>query len=144
LALIGLLGAFLIPIGVSSLRGLTHVVTCREATNVPFSVVLPQGGAAPTVSSATSFTRDETNELCGGLTLDMRVGRVDADTLRITLPITNGTDRTWQGTVKLNLGQTAVPVRIGEIPAGETKTEVVRFNVDPGMSEIGGSLLLGP
>lgn len=119
-------------------------MTCREATNVPFSVSVPKAGAAPTVSSATAFTRDDTTELCGGLTLDMRVGRVDADTLRITLPITNGTKRTWQGTVKLNLGGTSVPVRIGDIPAGKTQTETVRFNVDPGMSEIGGSLLIGP
>ena len=138
-----MLGAFLIPIGVSSLRGLTHVVTCREATNVPFSVSLPPTGAA-TVSSATSFTRDETTTLCGGLALDMRVGRVDADTVRITLPITNSTRNSWQGTVKLNLGQTSVPVRIGKIPAGKTSTETIKFNVDPGTSEIGGSLLIGP
>ena len=120
------------------------MVTCREATNVPFSVSLPKTGAAPTVSSATSFTRDEPEGLCGGLTMDMRVGRIDANTLRITLPIKNGTDNTWQGTVKLNLGDTSVPVRIGKIPSGQTRSETIRFNVDPGMSEIEGSLLIGP
>ena len=120
------------------------MVTCREATNVPFSVSVPKSGSAPTVASATSFSRDDTEALCGGLTLDMRVGRIDADTLRIILPITNGTKHAWQGTVKLNLGNTSVPVRIGDIAAGKTKTETIRFNVDPGMSEIGGSLLIGP
>ena len=121
------------------------MVTCREATSVPFSVSLPKTGAAPTVSSAASFTREEdSSTLCGGLTMNMRVGRVDTDTVRITLPITNGTKQAWQGTVKLNLGDTSVPVRIGEIPAAKTRTERIQFNVDPGMSEIGGSLLIGP
>lgn len=76
--------------------------------------------------------------------MDMRVGRIDADTLRIRLPITNNTEHRWQGTVKLNLGDTSVPVRIGEIPSGETRAETIRFNIDPGMSEIDGSLLIGP
>ncbi|MCU1447867.1 MAG: hypothetical protein JWP02_37, partial [Acidimicrobiales bacterium] len=32
MALIALLGAFLIPILLSSLQGLTHVLTCQQAT----------------------------------------------------------------------------------------------------------------
>jgi hypothetical protein len=137
------LGAFLIPIGVSSLRGLTHVVTCREATNVPFNVSLPPEGD-PTVSSAVTFTRDQETALCGGLHVDMRVGRVDADTLRIVLPIQNGTKHTWQGTVKLNVGSTGVPVRIGKVPAGATREQTVNFNVDRGVHDISGALLIGP
>lgn len=119
------------------------MVTCKEATNVPFTVSVP-ASAAPTVSSAATFTREDTSSLCGGLRLDMRVGRVDNDTLRLTLPIQNGTKHAWQGTVKLNLGKTVVPVRIGKIPAGQTRQQTVRFNVDPGMHDINGSLLIGP
>jgi hypothetical protein len=119
------------------------VVTCEEATNVPFTVSLPQG-AAPTVSSAATFSRDDTDELCGGLTLNMAVGRLDADTLRVTLPIHNGTGHAWEGTVKLDLGKTPVPVRIGKIPKGKTSTHTVKVNFDPGMHEINGSLLIGP
>jgi hypothetical protein len=143
LALIGLLGAFLIPIAVSSLRGLTHVVTCREATNVPFSVSVPTGGV-PTLSSAATFTREDTGALCGGLYLDMRVGRLNSNTVLVTLPIRNSTNQDWQGTVKLDLGGTVVPARIGQIPAGATRTQTLRYNVDPGVSEISGSLLIGP
>ncbi|MBA3653461.1 MAG: hypothetical protein H0W70_04635 [Actinobacteria bacterium] len=143
LALIGLLGAFLIPIGVSSLRGVTHVITCQEATNVPFAVSLPQGGA-PTVSSAATFERGGDDTLCGGLRLNVRVGRLDADTLRVTLPIENGTKHTWQGTAKLDLGGTAVPVRLGKVRPGQTVERTVNFNVDPGVHEINGSLLIGP
>ena len=143
MALIGILGAFLIPIWISSLRGVTHVVTCREATNVPFAVALPPVGA-PTLSSAATFTRDDTSSLCGGLHLDMRVGRVDDRTLRLTLPIQNATKHTWQGTVKLHLGSADVPVRIGKIPAGASRSQSIRFNIDPGTTDINGSLLIGP
>lgn len=143
LALIGLLGVFLIPIAASSLRGLTHVVTCREATNVPFTVSLPQGSAA-TLSSAASFTRDDSGSLCGGLTLDMHVGRVDADTVRVALPIHNGTGHTWQGTVSLQLGRSPLPIRIGKIPKGQTRQQAVDVHVDRGTHEINGSLLIGP
>jgi hypothetical protein len=143
LALIGLLGAFLIPIGVSSLRGLTHVLTCQQSTDVPFTVSLP-AGAEPTISSATSFTRGEEKSLCGGLHLDMRVGREDLDTLRIALPIQNGTTHDWQGTVKVNLAGTAVPIRIGKVPAGATREQTIHVNIDRGAHEITGSLLIGP
>ena len=144
LALIGLLGAFLIPIGVSSLHGLTHVVTCKQATNVPFSVSLPDGGE-PTVSSALTLSRDsDSTSLCGGLHVDMHVGRVDAETVRMTLPIQNGTGHAWQGTVKVDVGKTGVPIRIGKVPAGATREKTVNFKVDRGVHEVTGSLLIGP
>jgi len=143
LALIGLLGAFLIPIGISSLRGLTHVVTCQEATNVPFTVSLPEN-ADPTVSSAATFTREDTGALCGGLRMNMRVGRVDADTLRVALPIQNDTGHAWEGTVKLDLANTPVPIRIGRIPKGQTRQQTVDVHIARGTHDITGSLLVGP
>ncbi len=143
MALIGILGAFLIPIWISSMRGVTHVVTCQEATDVPFSVLLPPSGS-PAVASAATFTRDDTSALCGGLHVDIRVGRVTDRTLEMTLPIGNDTRHAWEGTVKLDLGSVDIPVRIGRIPAGESRQQTLRFNVDPGSTEINGSLLLGP
>jgi hypothetical protein len=143
MALIALLGAFLIPILLSSLQGLTHVVTCQEATNVPFTVELHPGGA-PTISSSLQITRNSPAGLCGGLVLDMRVGQEGPRKVKIILPITNNTDHEWQGSVKLNLGGTTVPVRIGSIPAGQTNEDTIHFNVDEGTNEINGSLLIGP
>ena len=61
-----LLGAFLIPILLSSLQGLTHILTCQQATNVPFTVQLPEHGQA-TISSSAVITREQANGLCGGL-----------------------------------------------------------------------------
>src|SRR3954453_3189631 len=143
MALIALLGAFLIPILLSSLQGLTHVLTCQEATNVPFTVELPPNGE-PTISSSTSFTRESAQGLCGGLRLDMRVGQETPRKVKIILPITNNTDHEWQGSVKLNLSGTAVPARIGSLPPGQTKQDTIHFNVDSGTNEINGSLLIGP
>ena len=143
MALIALLGAFLIPILLSSLQGLTHVLTCQQATNVPFTVQLPAHGQ-PTISSSSVITRDQANGLCGGLHLDMLVGQESANKVKIILPIANGTKHDWQGSVKLKLGGTTVPVRIGGIPAGQTRQDIIHFRVDPGTHDINGSLLIGP
>src|SRR3546814_7832459 len=43
-ALVGLLAVLLIPIGTSSLRGLTHILTCQDDSATPFSVVVPEEG----------------------------------------------------------------------------------------------------
>jgi hypothetical protein len=143
LALIALLGAFLIPILLSSLSGLTHVLTCQQATNVPFTVELPPHGP-PTISSSSVITRDQANGLCGGLRLDMRVAAEGANKVKIILPIENRTKYDWEGSVKLKLAGTTVPIRIGRVPAGKSRQEAIHFHVDPGAHEINGSLLIGP
>src|SRR5438094_4710791 len=114
MALIALLGAFLIPILRASLQGLTHVLTCQQATNVPFTVNLPEHGQ-PTISSSTVITREQANGLCGGLLLNMRVGQESGNKVKIILPIRNNTKYAWEGSVKLKLGSATVPVRIGRI-----------------------------
>src|SRR5437763_11167485 len=108
LALIALLGAFLIPILLSSLQGLTHVLTCQQKTNVPFTVELPPHGQ-PTISSSSVITRSEANGLCGGLRLDMRVGTEGPNKVKIILPIQNGTHNDWEGTAQIQLGGTGGP-----------------------------------
>src|SRR5438309_3300826 len=112
MALIALLGAFLIPILLSSLSGLTHVLTCQQATNVPFTVELPPHGS-PTISSSAVITRSQANGLCGGLRLDMRVGNEGPSKVKIILPIANHTRYTWEGSVKRKPGRVHGPIRIG-------------------------------
>ncbi len=134
---------FLIPIGTSSLRGLTHVLTCSEPTEAPFTIVL-QAGEPPTILSSASVSRGEEAGLCGGLLLSTRVGALSANKIRITLPITNRTEFPWEGSVSLKLKDTTVPVSIGGVAPGETREDSVVVSVDPGTTEIGGSLLIGP
>lgn len=142
-ALIVLLGAFLIPIVTSSLRGLTHVLTCNEEAEIPFTLVVPEQGD-PVILSSRALTRDEAEGVCGGLVLDMGVGPAGPGRVNLQLPITNNTAYDWQGTVSLKLGETVVPVDIGSIRAGETSTDTVRVDVSPGEVEVDSSLLIGP
>lgn len=138
-----LLGTFLIPIGMSSLRGLTHLLTCQDEAEIPFTLIVPEEGA-PVIVSSNVIERDEPEGVCGGLVLDMGVGPSDPGRVQLRLPITNNTEYDWQGSVSLQLGGTTVPVDIGEIRAGETKSDIVVVRVDPGEIEVNGSLLIGP
>lgn len=143
IALVVLLGTFLIPIGMSSLRGLTHLLTCQDEAEIPFTLIVPEDGA-PVIVSSNVIERDAPEGVCGGLVLDMGVGPSDPGRVQLRLPITNNTDYDWQGSVSLQLGDTAVPVDIGEIRAGETKSDTITVRVDPGELEVNGSLLIGP
>lgn len=145
LALIALMGAFLIPITVTGLRGLTHVLTCKESAETPFSIVVSEDGP-PRVTSSQRFERGEQQGLCGGLVLDLRA-RGDRRQVKMIVLITNNTTALWRGTVQLALaGQTSLtfPVDIGEIPPGRTAQDEVNMTLQPGTTEVGGSLLIGP
>ncbi len=148
-ALIGLLAVLLIPIGTSSLRGLTHILTCRDQSATPFSVDVPEDGQ-PTISSSTVIERDPdgevvTNEVCGGLVLDLLMGSRVEDRTDVTLRITNNSDFGWRGSVQLKLGDTTIPIDIGEIPAEGTAEDTFQLRLDGGRRyDIAGSLLVGP
>ena len=143
LALATLLGVFLIPILSSSLRGLTHVITCRRGAEVPFTITIPEEGPADIISART-LERGEDETLCGGLLLRPAVGRSGPGRVAVTLAIENGTDFTWRGTAELRLGQTAIPVDIGRIRPGETESDTLELRVDEGTHELDGTLLIGP
>jgi hypothetical protein len=148
-ALIGLLAVLLIPIGTSSLRGLTHVLTCRERSATPFSVEVPDVGP-PLISSSTVIERDPdgdvvSNEVCGGLTLDLLMGSRVEDRADVTLAITNNSEFGWRGSVQLLFDGTPIPIDIGKIDAGATSTDSFELRLDAGRTyEIEGNLLVGP
>jgi hypothetical protein len=143
LALIAVLGAFLIPIGMSSLRGLTHILTCEGQAETPFTLIIPPNGEAELLSS-TLIQKDQDTTLCGGLTLNMGARAEGPGKVEMILPITNTSEFLWRGTVKVVLGGTSIPADIGEIPAGETRQDVLHFKLDEGAHELNGSLLIGP
>jgi hypothetical protein len=148
-ALIGLLAVLLIPIGTSSLRGLTHILTCREASDAPFSVAVPEEGP-PVILSSSVIERDadgrpDDREVCGGLVLDLRMGSRVEDETEVQVTIANHSDYGWRGSVQLDLDGTTIPIDIGGIAAGGTATDTVVLTLDPGRTyEIEGSLLVGP
>ncbi len=142
LALLALLGAFLIPIGMSSLRGLTHILTCKEEARQPFTVVVTDG--RPEVLSSVRIGRDDTGRLCGGLTLETQARPGTGGNIMLVLPITNHTENPWRGTVSVRIGKTTIPVDIGEVPAGETRQDSIDLELEKGTTELSGSLLIGP
>jgi hypothetical protein len=143
-ALFALLGAMLIPISMSSLRGLTHILTCQQEAKTPFSVFVPPHGP-PLVATSSRLVRGQATTLCGGLTLNMGAKVLSPTRIAMVLPIHNKTSFLWRGSVKLVLGKTSIPVDIGSVPAGETRTAEVPFTVATGNhDQIVGSLLVGP
>ena len=143
LALFALLGAFLIPIGMSSLRGLTHVLTCKESAATPFTLITPEN-EEPQLLSSSRISVDDEEFLCGGLSLNMGARAQGPGKVDMILPITNHSEYLWQGTVTLVVGNTSIPADIGSIPAGETRTDTLALTLDPGETEVNGSLLIGP
>jgi hypothetical protein len=148
-ALIGLLAVLLIPIGTSSLRGLTHILTCRDESATPFSIEVPDTGP-PIISSSTVIERDPsgdaaTHEICGGLTLELVVGSRVEDRADLALVISNNSDFGWRGSAQLQLGSTTIPIDIGDIEAHSTTSDDIELRLDQGRRyELEGSLLIGP
>jgi len=154
-ALILLLATFLIPIGVSGLRGLTHVLSCSSSVATPFTItILPDG--VPTITSSRTLTRDDDSSLCAipdpssgieeGLVVDL-AARGTSGKIEMIVIITNQTHRPWQGTVQLNLGgqrRLSYPVTIGRIPARQVRRATVLLELPKGLTDIDGKLLIGP
>lgn len=138
------MAAFLIPIATSSLRGLGHILTCREAAETPFTLAIPPPELGPPqILSSNRVSRDEQG-LCGGLLLEMAARIEGQHTISMVVGITNESKFPWKGTIQLQLGDTPIPVGIGEIPANSTREDAVEFDLEPGTHELEGSLLIGP
>lgn len=143
LAVAALLGVFLIPIGSSSLRGLTHVLTCSEEVESPFTVVVGADGTALVVSS-TQIVAGEEPGLCGGLEVIMSARPEGVGRLALTVEVSNGTTHPWQGTIDLTLDGNGIPVDIGRVRPGEIEQDTVVFRLEAGSHELAGALLIGP
>lgn len=148
LAVAALLGIFLIPLTVSSLRGLTHVLTCEEQVATQFTVNLDS--EVPLVLSSTSLASDESGLLCGVLAIDVAATAVDDRQIEMTFVVSNQTSTQWNGTIALDLTDEALtdtislPIRIGSIGAGSTASENVSVRIREGTYEFSGTLLVGP
>jgi hypothetical protein len=139
-----LLGAavFFLPALVSSPRGLTHLLTCRQDTQSPFSIVIRQGGHPVLATSEAGSGAD--NSLCGGLTLDMRASVKASETVTMRVILTNLTAHPWRGTVAMTVGGLLLPLPMGRIGPGGTASGSIDLHLLPGAHELEGALLLGP
>ena len=142
-ALFLLIGAFLIPVVLTTLRGLTHVLTCEETVREPFAFQIVRG-ADPIQISTGVIRRGEPQTLCGGLLVQLSATSRGEQRIALDVPITNRSPHPWNGTVLLQLGETSLPVDIGSVEPGGTETDTLILDLDPGMHELSGSLLIGP
>lgn len=143
-----LLGAFLIPLATSSLRGLTHTLSCERQAKTPFTVIFAEGQPPTLLSSSAPIGIDDPLEgekrLCGELELNLGVGEAGPNQVAVHVPITNYGKFEWRGTVKLKAGKASLPVDIGSIKPGVTERDTVVVKLPAGETQLNGSLLLGP
>jgi len=142
LAAVALIGIFLIPIGGSALRGMSHVLTCSEQVAKPFQVMVVDN--FPIVTGASTLAPSEDRTLCGGLVVDMAVVVVEEGSLGLTVAIANTSVNDWFGTVQLSVGGTRIPVDLGKVEAGQEAERTIPLRVPEGTVEFDGSLLIGP
>lgn len=138
-----LVGVFLIPVGLSSLRGLTHVLTCSEQIGTPFTLIVEESGS-PTLLSSRVIERDDERGLCGGLVVELSAAATPDGQVAITVPVTNASEATWRGTIQLSLGGTRIPVAVGRVGPGQTEVDTVELRLPVGAHELDGQLLIGP
>jgi hypothetical protein len=142
-ALFAFVLAFAVPLATSSLRGLTHVLVCEEEAGTPFTLAVPREGP-PLLTSSTRVARGREEGICGGLSLELAAREAGREKVAVVVPITNRSDLEWHGSVKLELESTSLPVRIGSIPPGRTRSDELTLRLPPGTHELDGSLLIGP
>lgn len=143
LALVALFVVFLIPVTQSTLRGLTHVLSCTERVDTPFQVILVEG-EEPIVTGSSVITADEESTLCGGLAVQIGAGPSEAADIDVIVAVDNQSENDWFGTVEIDVVGVRVPVDIGRIDAGTTEESRVSLSLPEGVTEFGGSLLVGP
>lgn len=164
-----LLGTLLIPVVTSSLRGLTHTLSCSSALAARFDVEVPEAGeepetvlldptaitrppdggeavqtTAPPETTTTTTAPEGPAPVCGGITVDLSLSAPRPGVVRIELPVTNSGPHEWLGTVRLTVGTKQFPVDLGSIPPGQTRSRTLEVAVAEEIDRVTGELLLGP
>lgn len=147
IAILAAAAVFFLPVLASSPRGLTHLLTCRQKSQEPFTVVITPG-VAPTLVTSLSETSGSSGglpgTLCGGLALDIRAGTRGPETVAMRVILTNKTAHPWRGTVSMTVGNLPIALPMGRIGPGGVSDVSVDLHLVPGAHNLEGSLLLGP
>lgn len=144
-ALVALFAVLMIPLWTSSLRGLTHVLTCQETTDTDFTIEVASDGTAAVLSSLSFDRETAERELCEGLVLDVGIAQGSPGAADLKITITNNSEFDWQGSMKVELDDVSFPIPVGDVASGRSETETVELNLDDGRSyAISGTLLVGP
>jgi hypothetical protein len=138
-----LAASLLIPLATTNLRGLHHLVSCTDEVDQTFSVTAINATQA-IVTGSTSIVRKPPEGDCAAVKMNMRVRPDGKGFVLVTLPVVNETNRAWQTSVIMQLDGLKTSVPVGRIPAGATRTKVVRLRLTRDLQSITGTLLVGP
>ena len=155
-ALAVLIGVLAIPLVMSNLGGIGQLLVCEAVVAQPFAVAAAAGG--PQVTSSRTLERGQADvafdatpeaaELCGGVTASIAAEIVDVEAVRLVVTISNDSDLPWQGSIGLAADATDVDVdlttSLGEVPAGESRSDTLVVRVRDEQTDIAGRILLGP
>ncbi|HEY5652431.1 MAG TPA: hypothetical protein VIW46_13375 [Acidimicrobiia bacterium] len=142
LAMFVMAAVLVIPIAQGSLRGIDHILTCAEPVETPFQVILNDG--VPIVTGSTAIEEGDPLLFCGGLGIEISVGPSSTRDVTVFATLTNESAVDWFGTVELSVGAVRIPIDLGRVPSGSSLSESVELSLDEGITEFGGSLLIGP
>lgn len=142
LAMLVMAGVLMIPIGQASLRGIDHILTCSEQVATPFQVILSDG--VPIVTGSLAIEEGDPVSFCGGLGVEISVGPSSSRDVTVFATLSNESTVDWFGTVDLSVGDVRIPIDVGKVPSGSSLSESVELSLGEGVTEFGGSLLIGP
>ena len=143
IALLGAAACFFLPALWSSPRGLTHLLTCEQKTQTPFTIVINQK-RQPVLTTSLAQSGPGDSSLCGGLVLDLRASVKAAGTVTMSVFLKNKTAHPWRGTLDMTVGNLVLPLPLGRVGPGETGSTSEDLHLLPGAHDLEGALLLGP
>jgi hypothetical protein len=138
---------FLIPIGTSSLRGLSHILTCGDEVGTPITITPAGPGMPPIVTSSVVIEEGQDPRICQALVVDFGIAQYDEDrgAVQLVVTITNESEFDWAGTIQLQIGPRLAPLPAGRIDAGESAVSRVWIHgFQDERVEVQGTLLIGP
>lgn len=99
----------------------------------------------PVVTSSSRLLPGDGDDPCGGLQVDLAVGSSgQKGAVTMTIALSNPTPFPWRGSVDLQVGEVSVPVDVGVVAPGTRVESRVPVRVDGGVTEMSGSLVVGP
>ncbi len=143
IAFVSLFAVMLIPVALSSQRGLSHTLTCTERAESPFQVVMIPG-EEPVITGAAVLDGGPPEVLCDGLSLEFEALGLPSGKVEVTVSIANSTEFDWFGTVQFEISGTRIPLDLGKVRAGGKRQASLALTLPEGVTQLNGRLLVGP
>ena len=108
----------------------------------PFEVSFGEDGKP--LLTGSRLVEAGSDPVCANLRTDLSMRDAGPNRLEVTVPIENRGSDPWRGTVSLVVGGVFIPVKIGLVPPGETRSETLVLRLPEGVTQFDGELLIGP